>query len=211
MHWHFNLVLNASVMVVRAAIRVYMFHSRELHAPVMGLLFRPYQPYDDITLDDIHPYFLPPRYLTDGESDFDTRLTLMVSLDFDPSEPSYLSYHVESDPSEPSHPSVICLTSDSSSSSVAPHHVLPGFVVKDSSAPVLYPMDVGMAEEEDMVMMLPVVLGVVTPLSMVDKDSACGAKHEDNPFWLVVIGLSFTFGMCRWMGFLMYFFYDVIG
>ena len=95
------LELNASVMVMQAAMRVYMFYSREFCAPVMSPFFRAHQPFDDITLDDIRPYFQPPRYLTDGESDSDTRLTPTVSLDFDSSEPSYPSYHVESDPSEP--------------------------------------------------------------------------------------------------------------
>ena len=52
-------------------------------------------------------------------------MTLTVSLDFDPSEPSYPSYHVESDPSEFSYPSVIRLTSDSSSSSTVSHHMPP--------------------------------------------------------------------------------------
>ena len=61
-----------------------------------------------------------------------------------------------------------------------------------------------------MVMMLPMVSGMVTSRLMVDEDSACGAEHEDTPFWWVVIGLLFTFGMCGWMGFFMYFFYDVI-
>ena len=72
-------------------------------------------------MDDIRPYFQPPRYPTDGESDSDTRLTLTVSLDTDPSEPSYPSYHVEFDPSEPSCPSVIRLASDSSFSSTVVH------------------------------------------------------------------------------------------
>ena len=76
-------------------------------------------------MDDIHPYFQPPRYPIDGDSDSDTRLTLTVSLDSDPSEPSYLSYHVETDSSELSYPSVIRLTSDSSSSSATPRHTPP--------------------------------------------------------------------------------------
>ena len=83
-------------------------------------------------------------------------------------------------------------------------------MVVDSSAPVLYPMDVGVVKEEDVVM-LSVVLGMVTSRSMVDEDSACRAEHEGNLFWLVVIGLSFTFGMCGPVGFLIYFFCDVIG
>ena len=106
-------------------MRVYMFHNREFRAPVMSSFFPPHQSFDDITLDDISPYFPPPRYLTDGESDSNTHLTPTVSLDSDPSEPSYPSYHVETDPSEPSHPSVIRLTSDSSSSSAASRHMPP--------------------------------------------------------------------------------------
>ena len=65
-----------------------MFHSREFHAPVMSPFFRPYQSFDDIILDKIRPYFSPLRYPTDGESDSDTHLTPIVSLDSDPSEPS---------------------------------------------------------------------------------------------------------------------------
>ena len=64
-----------------------------------------------------------------------------------------------------------------------------------SFVPALCPVDVGMPEEEDVVMMLPVVLGMVTSRLMVDLDSACGAEYEDSPFWLVVIGLSFSFNM----------------
>ena len=123
MHSHFDPVLNATLMVTREAMRVYMFHSREFRAQVISPFFRPHKPFDDINLDDIRSYFPPLRYLTDGESDSDTQLTSMVSLDSDPSEPSYPSYHVKSDTSEPSYPSVIRLTSNSSSSSVAPHHV----------------------------------------------------------------------------------------
>ena len=76
-------------------------------------------------MDDICPYFAPPRYPTDDESDLDTRLTLTASVESDPSEPSYLSYIVKTDPSEPSFPSVICLSSDSASSSVALYHTPP--------------------------------------------------------------------------------------
>ena len=65
------------------------------------------------------------RYPTNGEFDLDTCLTPTVFLDSDPLEPSYLSYHVESDPSEPSYPSMICLTSDSSSSSIVVRHAPP--------------------------------------------------------------------------------------
>ena len=125
LHWHFVPVLNASMMVARATLKVYMVHNREFRAPVMSPFFRLHQPLNNITLDDICPYFLPPRYPTDGESDSDTRLTPTVSLDSNPLEPSYSSYHVESDPSEPSYPLVIRLTSDSSSSSAVPCHTPP--------------------------------------------------------------------------------------
>ena len=120
LHWHFDPVLNASVMVARAAMRVYI-----IRAPVMSPFFHPHYPFDDITLDDICPYFLLLRYPTDGESDSDTCLTPIVSLDSDSSEPSYSSYHVESDLFEPSLSLVIRLTSDLSSSSVASRHVPP--------------------------------------------------------------------------------------
>ena len=76
-------------------------------------------------MDDICPYFAPPRYPTDDESDSDTRLTLTALVESDPSEPSYPSYHVETDLSEPSFPSVIHLSSDSASSSIAPHRTPP--------------------------------------------------------------------------------------
>ena len=39
-------------------------------------------------------------------------------------------------------------------------------------------------EEEDVVMPLPVVLGMVTSHLMSDVEFACGAEHEDSPFWL---------------------------
>ena len=113
-------------MVVQVAVRVYMFHSCKFRAPMMSPFFCPYQPFDDITLDDICPYFPLPRYPTNGESKFNTRLTPTVSLDSDPSKPSYPSYNMESNPSEPSCPSMILLTSNSSSSSIAPRHVPPG-------------------------------------------------------------------------------------
>ena len=124
LHWHFDSVLNASVMVIQATMRVYMFHGRESFALVMSPFFHPHQPFDNITLDDIRPYFPPLRYPINGESDSDTCLTPTISLDSDPLEPSYPSYHVEIDQSKPSYPSVIRLTSDSSSSA-ASHHVPP--------------------------------------------------------------------------------------
>ena len=107
LHWHLDQLLNASAMVARAAMRVYMFHSHEFRALVMSPFFRPHQLFNNITLDDIRLYFLLPRYLTNDETDSDTRMTSTVSLDSDPSEPSYPRYHVETDLSEPSYPSVI--------------------------------------------------------------------------------------------------------
>ena len=76
-------------------------------------------------MDVIRPYFQQPRYLTDDETDSDTRLTSTVSMDSDPLEPSYSSYHVGTDPSEPSYPSVIRLTFDSSYSSATPNYTPP--------------------------------------------------------------------------------------
>ena len=107
-----------------------------------------------------------------------------VSLDSDPLVPSYLSYHMESDPSEPSRPSVIHLTSDSSSSSVASRHVPPPVVAMGSFVPVPCPVDVGVLEEEDEVMTLPVVLGMVSSHPMSNAVIACRAEHEDSPFCL---------------------------
>ena len=41
MHWHFDLVLNASVLTAQVLMRVYMFHSYQFHAPVMSPFFHP--------------------------------------------------------------------------------------------------------------------------------------------------------------------------
>ena len=114
MHWHFDPMLNASVMVARATMRVYMFHSNQFHAPVINPFFRPHEPFDDVTLDDIRPPFHVLRYPTDGESDFDTRLISTYSMESDPSESTYPMYSMESNASESSYPSVIRLSSDSS-------------------------------------------------------------------------------------------------
>ena len=43
-----------------------------------------------------------------------------------------------------------------------------------------------------MEMMLLVVLGADTFCSMVDSDDTGKADHKDSPFWLVIIGLSFS-------------------
>ena len=57
-------------------------------------------------------------------------------------------------------------------------------MVAGSFAPVLCLMGVAELEEEDMVMPLPVVLRTVTSHLMSDVEFACGAEHEDRPFWL---------------------------
>ena len=105
MHWHFNPVLNGSVMTARAAMKVYIFRNYQFCVSIMSLFFRLHEPYDDIALDDVHPPFHPLMYPTDKETDSDTGLTS--------------TYSVESDPSEPSYPSMICLSLDSSSSTTS--------------------------------------------------------------------------------------------
>ena len=112
-------------MSVSVAMRIYIFHDHPFQVLVMSPFFCSRQPYDEVTLDDIRPYFQPLKYPTDDVTDSNTCLTPIVSLDSDPSEPSYPSYHVEIDPSEPSYPSVIHLMSDLSSSSTAPRHTPP--------------------------------------------------------------------------------------
>ena len=67
MYWHFDAMLNASVMVAQVAMRVYMFHSREFHAPIGEFKVYP----------------------TNGESDSDTQLTLTFFVESYPSESSY--------------------------------------------------------------------------------------------------------------------------
>ena len=119
--WRFDLVLNASVMSASAAMRVYIFHDRPFQVPITSPLFE----HISHTVRLPWPYFQPPRYPTDGDSDSDTRLTPTASLDSNPSELSYPSYHVETDLFEPSYPSVIHLTFDSSSSSATPRHTSP--------------------------------------------------------------------------------------
>ena len=120
MHWHFDPVLNASLLTARAIMRVYMFHSHQFHAPVMSSFFCPHKPFEDITLDDVHPPFHPPRYPTGGDSNSNTRLTLTISVESNPLESYYPIYYVGSYCSEPSQPSVIQLSLDSSASSASP-------------------------------------------------------------------------------------------
>ena len=118
-HQHFDLVLNASVLIAQAAMRVYMFHRRQFHAPVMSSFFRPHEPFKDITMDDVCLPFHPPRHSTDREFDFDTQLTSIVSIESNLSKSSYPTYSVGSYCLEPSQPSVIQLFSDSSTSSTS--------------------------------------------------------------------------------------------
>ena len=150
----------------------------------MSPFFHPHQPYDEVTLDDICSYFPSPRYPIDRESNFDTRLTPIVSLDSDPSEPSYSSYRVEPDPSEPSYPSVIRLTSDSSTSSAVPRHISSPICGHRFICTSVVPQGHRRAQGGGCSMMAPVALGMVTSHLMVDLDSACRAEHEDSPFWL---------------------------
>ena len=166
MHWHFDLVLTA-----QAVMRVYMFHSRQFRIPVMSPFFHPHEPYDDITLDDIHPPFHPLRYLTDGESDSDTRLTPIFFVESEPSESTYLTYSVGSYHLDPSQPSIIRLSSDSSASFGDP--LYPQFMVVGSIALALCPASMGMPKEEDVGMMHPVVSRTNTFYLMVDLDRAC--------------------------------------
>ena len=119
-----------------------------------------------------------------------------ISLDSNPSKPSYLSYHVESDPSEPSHPSVIHLTSDLSSSFAVSRHVPPRFVVVGSFIPTPCPVDVGVLEEKDVVISHLGVLGMVSSHHMSDAMIVCRVEHEDSPFFVIVIGLSFYCMAC---------------
>ena len=112
MHWHFDPVLNTSVMVARVTMRVYMFHSRQFCTLVMSSFFAP---------TSHHPL----RYSTDGESDSDSRLTPTNSVESNPDTRMTPTYSVESNLFEPSYPLMIRLTSDSSSSSAAPGHAPP--------------------------------------------------------------------------------------
>ena len=97
------------MMFVSIVMRVYIFYDRPFQTPVMCPFFRPHQPFGEVTLDDIRPYFALLRYPTNNESDSDTHLTPTASVESDPSEPSYPSYRVETDPSKPSFSSVIRL------------------------------------------------------------------------------------------------------
>ena len=195
-HWRFDPVLNASVMSMSAALRVYIFHDRSFQVPVTSSFFHPHQPYDEVTLDDIRPYFSPPRYPTTEESNLDTHLTPTISLDFDPSEPSYLSYHVKTDPSEPSCPSVIRMTSNSSSSSAASRHVPPPVCGRGFIRTHAVPRGCGRARGGGCgdVTLEGFGNGFLLPDEW--RVIAWGAEHEDSPFLVVVIRLSFYCMAC---------------
>ena len=57
-------------------------------------------------------------------------------------------------------------------------------MVVGSFAPVLCLVGVAKLKEEDVEMLLPVVLGMVTSHLMSDMEFACRAEHEDSLFWL---------------------------
>ena len=96
-----------------------MFHSRQFHGSVMSPFFGPHKPFDDVTLDNVRPPFHPQRYPTDRESNSDTRLTPMYSMDSNPLKSTYPTNSVEPDPLDLFYPSVIRLSFDSSASSTA--------------------------------------------------------------------------------------------
>ena len=98
MHWHFDPVLSAFVLVARAVMRVYMFHSHQFRAPVMS-------PFSPMIYTRILPWMTYVR-LFNRESDSDTWLTPTFSVESDPSRSSYLTYSVGSYHLEQSHPSV---------------------------------------------------------------------------------------------------------
>ena len=57
-------------------------------------------------------------------------------------------------------------------------------MVTGSFALVLCFVGVTELEEEDVLMLLPVVLGTVTSHLMNDVEFACRAEHDDSPFWM---------------------------
>ena len=62
------------------------------------------------------------------------------------------------------------------------HH--PQFVVAGSFVPVLCLVGLAGLKEEDVVMLLPVVSGMVSSRLMSDVVIACEVEHKDSPFWL---------------------------
>ena len=57
-------------------------------------------------------------------------------------------------------------------------------MVVGSFVPTLCLVDVGVLEEEVVVMTLPVVSGTVSSYPISDAVIACRAEHEDSPFYL---------------------------
>ena len=97
-HWHFDPVLNASVLSACATTMVYVFHSCQFCSSVMSPFFSPHGLYEDISMNTVRAPFHSPMYPTDEEIDSNTRLTP--------------TYSIKSDPSEPTYPSAIRLTLD---------------------------------------------------------------------------------------------------
>ena len=163
LHWHFDPVLNASVMTAHATMRVYMFHGYQFCSPVVNPFFYPHYPHEDITLDDVWPPFHPLMYSTNGESNSNTCLTPTCSI--------------ESDPSEPMFPFVIYMTSNSSSSAtsqVPPPRCGWGFICTRAISPDV----VGEPVEECAVIMHPEDSGTFSSYSKVwgmMRDNTCEA------------------------------------
>ena len=88
-HWHFDSVLNAFVLTVQVAMRVYIFHGHQFRSSVMSPFFCPYDPYEDITLDAVRPPFHPWMHPTDKETDSDMHLMPMYTIEPGPLEPFY--------------------------------------------------------------------------------------------------------------------------
>ena len=86
-HWHFDLVLNATMVTAHATMQVYIFHDHHFGASVMSLFFNPHNPFDDIALFVVHPPFHLPMYLSNAKMDFDTYLMPMYNIESNPTDP----------------------------------------------------------------------------------------------------------------------------
>ena len=58
-HWHFDPMLNATMVTAYAMIRVYIFH-HQFGALVMSPFFNPHNPYDASPCLLCIPFFIPP-------------------------------------------------------------------------------------------------------------------------------------------------------
>ena len=58
-HWYFNPLLNATMLIARVVMRVYIFHDRHFSSSIISPFFCPHDPFDDITLAVVHPLFIP--------------------------------------------------------------------------------------------------------------------------------------------------------